>query len=64
MAILIQNVVTLTTKMASIAVRDICPFPYFPYPPLLSPCPYVLPPYLFTISRDHTQRPTTFALTT
>jgi hypothetical protein len=36
--------------------------PTLPDPPLLPPCLYVLPPHLCTISKDHTQRPTTFAL--
>jgi hypothetical protein len=40
-----------------IAVRG---HPSVPSPPLLSPCSYVLPPHLCTISRDHTQRLTTF----
>jgi hypothetical protein len=37
--------------------------PILLYPPLLSPCSYVLPSHLCTISRNHTQRPMTFALT-
>jgi hypothetical protein len=36
------------------------PLLFSPTIPLIYPCLYVYSPYLCTISRDHTHRPTTF----